>query len=166
MKLKKWLKITISLFLLGGLGGYIITYHFAPYVIVAKHTLTRDMPQNNQSVSFDKMTVYGKDSVFLDSYLVTPKLDSVKGILILVHGIGSCKEQFIQLSQRFAQEKIASFIFDLRAHGKSGGEYCTYGYWEKYDIEIIVNKLRQQFPSLPIGIMGSSLGGAVAIQAL
>ena len=166
MRLKKWLKRLLILFILGGIAGYVITYHVAPYAIIAKHTLTGEIPNNDELVSFEKMNVLGIDSVQLDSYLVSPKNDSIKGIVILIHGIGSCKEQFIDLARKFADEQIGSFIFDLRAHGKSKGEYCTYGYYEKYDVQNIVSKLKLQYPNLPIGIMGSSLGGAVAIQSL
>ena len=166
MRLKKWLKRLLILFILGGIAGYVITYHVAPYAIIAKHTLTGEIPNNDELVSFEKMNVLGIDSVQLDSYLVSPKNDSIKGIVILIHGIGSCKEQFIDLARKFADEQIGSFIFDLRAHGKSEGEYCTYGFQEKYDVQNIVSKLKSHYPNLPIGIMGSSLGGAVAIQAL
>ncbi|MDA9066658.1 lysophospholipase [bacterium] len=166
MRLKKWLKRLLILFILGGIAGYVITYHVAPYAIIAKHTLTGEIPNNDELVSFEKMNVLGIDSVQLDSYLVSPKNDSIKGIVILIHGIGSCKEQFIDLARKFADEQIGSFIFDLRAHGKSQGEYCTYGFQEKYDVQNIVSKLKSHYPNLPIGIIGSSLGGAVAIQAL
>ncbi len=164
--MKKWLKRLFFLSILGGIGVYIVTYYVAPYAIISKHTLTGEIPNNDELVSFERMTILGVDSVQLNSYLVTPKTDSIRGIVILIHGIGSCKEQFIDLAKKFAEEQIGSFIFDLRAHGKSEGEYCTYGFYEKYDVQNIVTQLKIKYPNLPVGILGSSLGGAVAIQAL
>ncbi|MBC8756735.1 alpha/beta hydrolase [Kordia sp. YSTF-M3] len=65
-----------------------------------------------------------------------------------------------------ANNGIASVLFDGRAHGESGGKYCTYGFHEKQDIIAIVDELKKRNSSLPIGIWGNSLGGAIAIQAL
>jgi uncharacterized protein len=51
--------------------------------------------------------------------------------------------------------------YDSRAHGDSGGEICTYGFYEKRDLHRVIDVLE----SGPVIVMGSSLGGAVALQA-
>lgn len=55
---------------------------------------------------------------------------------------------------------------DSRAHGQSGGEFCTYGFYESQDISKIVDYIKVKESNLPIGIWGSSMGGAIAILAL
>jgi len=83
---------------------------------------------------------------------------------------------------RLQKSRIESIVFDARAHGKSGGQYCTYGFNEKKDVADIVDFIKAKTPDLPIadaidfintekvdlpiGIWGNSLGGAVALQAL
>ena len=65
-----------------------------------------------------------------------------------------------------AKQGINAVVFDLRAHGKSEGEYCTYGFYEKNDISQIIDMILDENPNESIGIWGNSLGGAIAIQAL
>ncbi|MGB1039804.1 MAG: alpha/beta hydrolase [Flavobacteriales bacterium] len=131
-----------------------------------KHDISQEIDWNGYNFKAEKIDLTVEDSISLDSYLVLPKEDSVKGIIIMVHGIGSCKEPYSNLSEKLAELKIGTLLFDLRAHGKSGGEYCTYGAKEKQDIKEIVSFLKNKYPNTPVGIWGASLGGAIAIQAL
>ncbi|MDB4088500.1 lysophospholipase [Flavobacteriales bacterium] len=164
--MKKIIKFIIYLSLFGVVFGYIGTYHIAPYAIIMKHDITQNIDFDSYNFNAKKVDLKVKNSIALDSYLFTPKSDSLKGIIIMVHGIGSCKEPFASLSENLAKQNIGTFLFDLRAHGKSGGEYCTFGYHEKQDVKSIVDYLTIHYPNTPIGIWGTSLGGAVAIQSL
>jgi pimeloyl-ACP methyl ester carboxylesterase len=51
--------------------------------------------------------------------------------------------------------------YDSRAHGASGGEYCTYGYHERHDLSRALDAVGAHDAIL----IGVSLGGAVALQA-
>ena len=51
--------------------------------------------------------------------------------------------------------------YDSRAHGESDGEFCTYGFHEKEDLRRVIAAL----PPGPVILFGTSLGGAVALQA-
>lgn len=164
--MKRLLKFLIISSLIVGVIGYIVTYHVAPYAIIMKHEITQNVDFNHFDFNSEKVNLVVQDSIALDSYMITPKSDSMKGIMIMVHGIGSCKEPYSGIAQEFADRDIGTFLFDLRAHGKSGGEYCTYGFYEKNDIKEIVDYLTKKYPKTPIGIWGASLGGAIAIQAL
>jgi uncharacterized protein len=64
------------------------------------------------------------------------------------------------------EEGFSSVMIDLRAHGNSGGNYCSYGYCEKNDITELVTYLTAQTPGIKLGVWGHSLGGAVALQSL
>ncbi len=60
-----------------------------------------------------------------------------------------------------------SVIIDLRAHGESEGKYCTFGYYEKNDISLLIDTISGiENLSSNYGIWGQSLGGAIAIQCL
>ena len=98
--------------------------------------------------------------------MIQSKQDSIRGVMILVHGIGGCKESFLSLANRLANQGIASVLFDNRAHGQSGGQYSTYGFYEKKDISRIIDHIKEQDNQIPIGIWGNSLGGAIAIQSM
>ena len=159
-------KSVFVLVILGAITTYFVTFYIAPNVIVGKHEGTFNINWHSYNFNAEQTSILTNDSITLDSYFVTPKTDSIKGIIIMVHGIGSCKEPFANLAEKLALKQVATVLFDLRAHGKSGGEYCTYGFYEKFDIQKIVSEIKLKYPTTPIGIWGTSLGGAVAIQAL
>lgn len=106
------------------------------------------------------------DSLQLHGYSILPETDQVRGAIIAVHGIGSCKEQFLDLAKQFSQKGIVSYLFDSRAHGVSEGNYCTYGFFERMDISKIVDQIKKEYPEIPIGIIGNSMGGAIALQSM
>ncbi|MFT5617192.1 MAG: hypothetical protein ACI85I_000408, partial [Arenicella sp.] len=90
-------------------------------------------------LSGESVAILTKDSLKLAGYFIESQQDSTKGIIILVHGIGACKEHFLGLSASLAEKGIATFVFDGRAHGESEGNYCTYGFQEKHNISNLLS---------------------------
>lgn len=86
--------------------------------------------------------------------------------IIILHGISSCKEFFLPAAEKLTGQGFNIVLLDLRAHGQSGGEYCTFGYNEKHDVSAVVDMLLEKDSTQKIGVMGHSLGGAIALQAL
>lgn len=146
--------------------GFIGMNNIAPYAIIKPFKTSEAITPDQLGLKSEILDLTTKDGVELSAYWTKTETDTAKGIIILVHGIGGCKEHFLDLSKELSKKGIESIIFDGRAHGKSGGTFCTYGFKEKEDIAQIVDKIKQQQPDLPIGIWGNSLGGAIAIQAL
>jgi len=69
-----------------------------------------------------------------------------RGTLIYLHGVGDNRVSSVATIQRFRPLGFDVIAYDGRAHGDSGGDICTYGFFEKQDL-------------------GGSLGAAVAIQS-
>jgi len=84
-----------------------------------------------------------------------------RGTVIYLHGISDNRAGVLGIAKQFVSLGYDVRGFDSRAHGESGGEYCTYGYHEKGDLMAIVEDCR----SGPIVLIGTSMGGAVAAQA-
>jgi len=120
------------------------------------------MTPQSLGLQSENLSVKTKDEITLNGYWIESNQDTTRGLMILVHGIGGCKEHFLGLSQSLADRGIASVLFDGRAHGKSEGEYCTYGFQEKQDISQIIDFIKSKTPELKIGIWGNSLGGAIS----
>lgn len=159
---KKFLIILSVILIIGALGIHFV----APYGIIQpmrKHLRTTPSDYGLQAES---LLVTTDDGIGLVGYRTLSRLDYTLGAMILVHGIGSCKEDMIGLADMLAYSGVETYLFDLRAHGRSGGEYCTYGFYEKEDIKAIVTKVKADRPDLRLGIWGNSLGGAIALQAL
>ncbi len=146
--------------------GFIGVNNIAPYAITQPPKINGSLTPKKLGLKSEALELRTKDNVELSGYWIKSELEVAKGVIILLHGIGGCKEHFLGLSNELSKKGIETIIFDGRAHGKSGGAFCTYGFKEKKDIAQIVDKIRKQKPNLPIGIWGNSLGGAIAIQAL
>lgn len=106
------------------------------------------------------------DSIQLSAILVDSNTDTTRATVVLLHGISGCKETQFERAKVLADAGYASCLLDLRAHGKSGGEYCTFGYYEKNDLKTVADTLERLSPTLSLGIWGASLGGAIALQSM
>ncbi|WP_420574907.1 alpha/beta hydrolase [Kordia sp.] len=165
--MKKWLLRILVIFLfIIGIVGYILTIHVAPYAIIQPQKINLAITPTQLNLKSEKLIIKTKDDIELKGYWIQPKTGNTKGVMILLHGIGGCKEHFLDLAGNLASKGIASIVFDGRAHGESGGQYCTYGFYEKHDIAAVVDVIKQRNSSVKVGIWGNSLGGAIAIQAL
>lgn len=114
-----------------------------------------------------KVKYLSRDSLELVGFWSHPVQGKGRGIIILLHGIRSGKEAYINLSKRLSREGYHSIALDLRGHGESGGRHCAFGVKEKDDVSALIDYLHStEGQGLPIGIWGRSLGGAVGLQAL
>ncbi len=114
----------------------------------------------------EEFTITTKSGLILKGALIRTQQQKSLGLLIFVHGIGAYKEAYLQEVADFTSLGYDCFIYDQRAHGESEGDYCTYGYYEKHDLTEIVHHFRNSGYSIPIGLWGRSLGGAVVLQTL
>lgn len=89
-----------------------------------------------------------------------------KGTILYLHGVGDCKIDGLRFSKFFHDNHYNIFLYDSRRHGESGGNFCTYGYYEKHDLSRIIDYLqsRTDLQIGKIGVFGTSMGAAVAIQ--
>jgi len=162
-KLKYALLLCTLLFLLA--AGFLL--HFvAPYAIIKPYKAHIALTPEDLSLRSEALTIVVEDSIALKGYHIQANTDTTKAVILFVHGIGGCKEHFLEFAAALANLGYASVLFDGRAQGQSGGQYCTFGFYEKQDIAAIVDTIRQRAPNLKIGIWGNSLGGAIALQAL
>lgn len=83
-----------------------------------------------------------------------------RGTVIYLHGVADNRASGIDVIQRFVRRGFDVVAYDSRAHGSSTGEFCTYGFYEKDDLRLIIDTLAPG----PVVLVGSSLGAAVALQ--
>ncbi len=88
-----------------------------------------------------------------------------KGTVLLLHPLTLGKSWFLPLGALMARRGWDVVLPDLRAHGRSGGKYITWGVSEKHDLESVMDALTADGTvSDRIYVCGASLGGTVAIQ--
>lgn len=90
-----------------------------------------------------------------------------RGTVVVLHGLTESKALFpyFGVAERLRTRGYDVVLLDLRAHGRSGGKYITYGAIEKTDVKTVVDKLIAEGEiHQPIYAFGATLGGATAIQ--
>lgn len=93
------------------------------------------------------------------------------GTVYLLHGRGGRKEDLLWVAKRLVAANLRCVVYDARAHGKSGGEYCTFGKKEIGDFASVIDHYESMFirrgerPG-PVFAFGNSLGAAVVLQSL
>ena len=84
-----------------------------------------------------------------------------RGTIIYLHGIADDRGSAQGLITRFLPLGFDVVAYDSRGHGRSSGERCTYGYFEKHDLTRVISQLAAD----RVILIGHSLGAAVALQA-
>jgi pimeloyl-ACP methyl ester carboxylesterase len=84
--------------------------------------------------------------------------------VVLLHGYADAKVGAIAWAPLWHSLGYNILAIDLRAHGESGGQYCTAGYWERHDVSQVIDQLRAEraADARQIVLFGVSLGAAVA----
>jgi pimeloyl-ACP methyl ester carboxylesterase len=83
-----------------------------------------------------------------------------RGTVIYLHGSADNRASGIGIAEHFVPLGFDFLAYDSRAHGESGGDMCTYGFYEKHDLSRVIDRVE----SPPVVLLGSSLGAAVALQ--
>jgi pimeloyl-ACP methyl ester carboxylesterase len=81
--------------------------------------------------------------------------------MVCLHGISNNRSACIGTAERFVAEGWDVLTYDARAHGESGGTFCSYGVLERRDVSRALDAVKADRAVL----FGSSLGAAVALQA-
>ena len=96
-----------------------------------------------------------------------PGKTGIRGTVILLHGFNARKEHMLPFAERLCAAGFRCVLYDSRGHGDSGGEYATFGARETEDLRRVIEAARPLAgPSGfgPLGMLGYSMGGAVALQ--
>ena len=83
-----------------------------------------------------------------------------RGTIVYLHGTADNRTSSTGVIGRFGPRGFDVIAYDSRGHGESGGTTCTYGFFEKHDLHGVLDTIG----SGPIVLLGTSLGGAVALQ--
>ncbi|HVN48019.1 MAG TPA: alpha/beta hydrolase [Bacteroidota bacterium] len=120
----------------------------------------RDANLPQQDVTFETF-----DGFHLQGWLLVQK-ERPQGTIIYMHGVGDCKVGGVEFARSMYHHGFNVFLYDSREHGESEGNYCTYGFYEKHDLVAAITYLQslKDVTLGKIGVFGTSMGAAVAIQ--
>ncbi len=133
--------------------------------ILAEHP--EDIDPSKKGMRYFDFNITVEDSILLKGWFIYAAGKQAKGTMILMHGISSCKNMMLPLAKELTDQGYNCICYDSRANGESGGINCTFGFYEKHDVSRYIDSAIIRYPhSAPFGIMGHSLGAAVALQAM
>jgi pimeloyl-ACP methyl ester carboxylesterase len=106
------------------------------------------------------------DDTKIDTWVINAKTKPASGTVILLHGEGECKANYLDIGKNLAKMGYDVVLIDLRSHGQSTGKYITLGAKEKLDVQAIVNTLAREKKILakPLYVFGVTFGAATALQ--
>lgn len=112
------------------------------------------LEQNSKEVE-----IISKDGLKLKGYEVKAKQNSNIWV-ITVHGYMGRGTDMIPYVEKFKDYEYNCLVIDLRAHGKSEGEYIGMGWLDHYDLEMWIDKVVEENKECKIILYGISMGAA------
>lgn len=117
-------------------------------------------------VAYDHIENNFKGRASIDIYYQAWLAKKPKAVVVLVHGIGEHSSRYMNIIESQKSSTISFYSMDLRGHGKSGGKrgHVTSFIDYVYDLKLLINKVKENNPELPIYLVGHSLGGLIATR--
>ena len=118
---------------------------------------------------FDKLKNYKTEDLFIN----TPNDYKVEAMyissnqqtdktMVLVHGIESYYFEMLKIAFNYLDNGYNVLIYNQRHTGNSGGDDYTFGFYERFDLDSVVNYVKKKSPSGKIGVHGYSMGAATS----
>ena len=109
-------------------------------------------------IPYQEIELKTNDDIKLAAWYTPPQNGSV---ILVAHGYNANRPEDIYTM--FAKHGYGVLAWDFRAHGQSGGDTCSLGYYEQLDVEAALNYALAQPEVEHIGAWGGSMGAATVI---
>lgn len=159
--------------------AYKFTHFYDPGEIVVKKQADKTAWDISREMltgaNFAKQPNPEPDSTFRVTYLTSNdglKLEAwertvpgARGTVAIFHGHGSKKSSMLEEAAVFSALQYNTLLLDFRAHGGSGGNTCTIGFYEAEDIKLAYDHIAAKGEKNII-LFGASLGAATITKAI
>lgn len=127
---------------------------------------TTESLESMLNLSHETIRFHTPDGIGIAGWWIPASFSSSTTVLFC-HGLGASKASAWQMLQKLHAAGVNVLTIDLRAHGFSGGQLCTFGASEWQDVLGAVDYLKTHLPkeSDRLIAVGASMGGAAVIKA-
>jgi len=84
--------------------------------------------------------------------------------VIYMHGNASCRAEALQVLAGVLASGASLFTFDFAGCGMSEGDYISLGWYEKDDLAVVLQHLRDNSLATSIALWGRSMGAACSVM--
>ncbi|MBX3064149.1 MAG: alpha/beta fold hydrolase, partial [Anaerolineae bacterium] len=121
-------------------------------------------PPTNYNISYQDISFLSRDGIRLRGWWLPTASDHALGTIILCAGQdGSMEGDTVQVVA-LHHAGFNVLMFDWRGHGRSDGDMVTMGALEVNDLLGALDYLDEQRGINRVGVLGFSMGGAVALM--
>ena len=158
---------TFAVVLLWGVVGAVWLAHARAAVLVhPRRSHPMRTPADLGVVQWHEVQFPSADGLLLRGWFIPPDPLGDGALLIYVHGLADNRGGLLEQAVMLRAHGYGALLFDLRNHGESEGTVTTLGYAEVDDLRGAVTYAltRPEVNAERIGVIGRSMGGAVAIR--
>ncbi len=123
----------------------------------------------------DIMVIYNTGDVITESVSITMRdnitlfikkkiVPGMKAVVTIVHGVCEHNERYEYITTVLNNAGYSVVRFDLRGHGKSGGERGHSESYHEYsdDLNEIISIVKKDFSDMPVYVLGHSMGAFIS----
>lgn len=88
-----------------------------------------------------------------------------RGAVLLLPGVRANRLSMLDRAEFLLGAGYSVLLIDFQASGESPGRKITFGYLESRDASAAVTELKTLAPGQPVGVLGTSMGGAAVLLA-
>ncbi len=130
--------------------------------LIARRTPDVQTSPADYGLTYEEVSFPSRDGLTLRGWFIPA--DRARGAVVFCHGHGGSMDPDVIYAPWFHEAGLNVLMFDFRAHGRSEGAQVSMGYFERQDLLGAVDYLQRRGIA-EVGVLGFSLGGAVAITA-
>jgi len=163
------LAILVFLLLAGGLYFALLVVHPKCYSVEETYRTEIETGKMSEAewLSWERQEIIIRSPFGYDLFGFYLPLAGADRTVIIAHGITYTLFGSVKYVNLFRRRGFNVLLYDHRNHGRSGGRWSTFGYYEKHDLAAWMAWARDRLTDGGLlGVMGESFGAAVAIQCL
>jgi dipeptidyl aminopeptidase/acylaminoacyl peptidase len=160
---KKLIAVAIAIVIV--VGFFVTVSYLEANILVTNPMEKRYKPEKTPAdygLTYEDLSLQAKDGLKISGWYIPSQNGAV---VIDIHGYKGCREWLLEPAKMLSGHGYGVMLIDLRTHGLSEGDIITFGRTEVYDVDAALEYLlhRPEVDPSRIGIIGHSIGGAVAI---
>lgn len=153
-------------FLIAFIGFWVdVAHDRALWVIDPWPSSPKISPADDGIPVWEEITFTTPDGLQISGWFYPPAPEKDYAVIIILHGHAGHRGALMADAKILNSHGYGCLLIDMRNHGKSEGEFTSFGLYEWQDVQGAVNYLQERADVNPnkIGLMGHSMGGAAAI---